>query len=714
MLEDNAALEKAQSEKAQTITNHELVINRVKAGESEAFAIVVADFQDVALASAYAWLDDIELARDAVQEAFLDAYLKLDQLREPAAFPGWFRRIVLKHCDRQSRKKSLAVVSLDDSERNILQVSASEEQASNRTSLLNTLLLSERNQEVRDAVEYLPQEQRLVVALHYFGDVTGKDIAAFLELPLSTVKKRLRVARKHLKQTSQEGEFTTMKNLKTELKANFPDEIALFVAIREKDHSAVEKLLEKAPDLVNAEQNWERELVYNGTLPFATRATALITTIEFDDIAMLKLLLEKGADPDGACGCVTGESPIWAAALLNRVAHVELLLSAGASPNVFAASGNTPLHIAAMRGHVDIVKLLLASGADPEVREQEGKAIWPITAGAPKTLGWRPIDWATHNAHSEIVNLLEGESEPVTQTRVTVIDQPLIETGIKAVDFFTPLQRGGLIRVPFKAGVGMMVLLGELSRVYLSHGNGAVVWTGFTQAPFDIADLDAEMSEFGLTKQVHVNLVSYTENVESQREGFARGIELIDSLQREGKEVLAVIQSTAGFEADVEQAMFKLAQSNKGGQQSKPRTASQQVMATSIVLTPFRDEDQTWLALKAPYTSQITLDRSRSIKNLYPGVDPASSMSKISSENVGELHWKLLAEVRELLAWYRQQDPVFERVSEMSEDKKFSRAQKIIHYLTQPFKISEPFRGTPGESIPRQQMLQEIQALMRS
>jgi len=38
-----------------------------------------------------------QLAEDAAQEAFLEAYRNLDKLREPPAFPGWFRRIVFKH-----------------------------------------------------------------------------------------------------------------------------------------------------------------------------------------------------------------------------------------------------------------------------------------------------------------------------------------------------------------------------------------------------------------------------------------------------------------------------------------------------------------------------------------------------------------------------------------------------------------------------------------
>jgi DNA-directed RNA polymerase specialized sigma24 family protein len=57
---------------------------------------------------ALALLRDPGLAEDACQEAFVYAYLNLRQLREDAAFPGWFRLVVRKHADRQRRSRLLA------------------------------------------------------------------------------------------------------------------------------------------------------------------------------------------------------------------------------------------------------------------------------------------------------------------------------------------------------------------------------------------------------------------------------------------------------------------------------------------------------------------------------------------------------------------------------------------------------------------------------
>src|SRR5918992_97764 len=79
----------------------------------EAFGELVARFQDMAFACAYAVLGDFYLAEDAAQESFITAWQSLHQLRTPEAFPGWLRRIVLTRCNRLTRGKRLQFVPLE-------------------------------------------------------------------------------------------------------------------------------------------------------------------------------------------------------------------------------------------------------------------------------------------------------------------------------------------------------------------------------------------------------------------------------------------------------------------------------------------------------------------------------------------------------------------------------------------------------------------------
>src|ERR671932_2965202 len=88
------------------------LIRQVQHGAPDAYESIVRRFQDMAVGYGYARLGDVQLAEDAAQEAFLTAYLALPSLQEPAAIPGWFRRIVIKHIDRIQRKRR-AMLRLD-------------------------------------------------------------------------------------------------------------------------------------------------------------------------------------------------------------------------------------------------------------------------------------------------------------------------------------------------------------------------------------------------------------------------------------------------------------------------------------------------------------------------------------------------------------------------------------------------------------------------
>jgi DNA-directed RNA polymerase specialized sigma24 family protein len=67
------------------------LVEAAQAGDSEAYAALVQRFQGMAYAIASRYVGDHHLAQDLVQEAIIEAFLHLPQLKEPSAFPGWFR-----------------------------------------------------------------------------------------------------------------------------------------------------------------------------------------------------------------------------------------------------------------------------------------------------------------------------------------------------------------------------------------------------------------------------------------------------------------------------------------------------------------------------------------------------------------------------------------------------------------------------------------------
>lgn len=156
-----------------------------------AFGELVARFQDMAFACAYAVLGDFYLAEDAAQESFINAWQSLQQLRTPEAFPGWLRRVVLTRCNRLTRGKRLQLVPLELA-------------ADTPSAFPDPHAVAERREvrgKVLEAIRALPENERLVTTLFYVSEYTQADIGEFLQVPLTTVNKRLHSARRRLKES---------------------------------------------------------------------------------------------------------------------------------------------------------------------------------------------------------------------------------------------------------------------------------------------------------------------------------------------------------------------------------------------------------------------------------------------------------------------------------------------------------------------------------
>jgi RNA polymerase sigma factor (sigma-70 family) len=187
------------------------LIVQVKSGNAHAYGSIVRRFQDMAVAYGYATLGDWQLAEDAAQEAFIAAYCELPALRDPHAFPGWFRRIVIKHIDRIRRGRQRCS-ALDE----LSHIPADQQSPSDIV----------EQQELHDslvaAIHSLPKTHREVVVLFYIGTYSQRDISAFLDIPVSTVKMRLFHARRMLR-------AELVRSIETGLPERRPSRNATFV-----------------------------------------------------------------------------------------------------------------------------------------------------------------------------------------------------------------------------------------------------------------------------------------------------------------------------------------------------------------------------------------------------------------------------------------------------------------------------------------------------
>ncbi len=196
-----------------------------RSSDAEAFAELVRRHQDMAVGFAVMILGDFHLAQDASQEAFLEAYQRLDQLREPAAFGGWLRRIVFKRCDRITRRKRPPMVNLDAAAA-VPDPAATQEQAEAR----------DMRRQVLDAIRSLPPAVGETTLLYYFGQRNQREVAAFLEVPVGTVKRRLHEGRKLLQGRLMNLAEDALRTKRPSRDRRFEEAVLQIITPNEKTH----------------------------------------------------------------------------------------------------------------------------------------------------------------------------------------------------------------------------------------------------------------------------------------------------------------------------------------------------------------------------------------------------------------------------------------------------------------------------------------------
>lgn len=141
-----------------------------------AFAELVHRFEEAAFGWSLRSLGDPEEARDATQDAFMAAWLKLRQLREPAAFGSWLKRLIATQCNRRGRK------------RRDVEMPAEPDDPSSIEHRQQQRLLAR-------ALSRLSAPEYQVVVLFYFLGRRIDEIAAIAGVARGTVGKRLHSAR---------------------------------------------------------------------------------------------------------------------------------------------------------------------------------------------------------------------------------------------------------------------------------------------------------------------------------------------------------------------------------------------------------------------------------------------------------------------------------------------------------------------------------------
>ncbi|MFD0712806.1 sigma-70 family RNA polymerase sigma factor [Paenibacillus sp. GCM10027626] len=175
-------------------------IEEAKQGNHAAFGRLVRKFFAMAYVVAYEQLHDVYMAEDAVQEAMMEAFMHLQQLQDPEAFPGWLKVIVIRQCHRFIRKKRHQAVPLNEALHAADHQSDVHEIAERR----------DRHRQLYASIAALSDNLRIVVQLFYFEGYSLQEISAFLGISVSGLKKRLSDARNKLRGALAVADFVSV------------------------------------------------------------------------------------------------------------------------------------------------------------------------------------------------------------------------------------------------------------------------------------------------------------------------------------------------------------------------------------------------------------------------------------------------------------------------------------------------------------------------
>lgn len=131
---------------------------------------------------------------DILQEAFIEAFLNLTLLRDPAAFGGWIKRIVTNKAFNFVKRHRKSWLSLD--EKGLTDIP--EDQPVDESEFKGKL------DAIMEAMAMLPEKYRMVINLHIFESMSFEEIASLADMPSSTVRVHyLRGKQKILSQVSK-------------------------------------------------------------------------------------------------------------------------------------------------------------------------------------------------------------------------------------------------------------------------------------------------------------------------------------------------------------------------------------------------------------------------------------------------------------------------------------------------------------------------------
>ena len=310
----------------------------------------------------------------------------------------------------------------------------------------------------------------------------------------------------------------------------------------------------------------------------------------------------------------------------------------------------------------------------------------------------------------------------------TNINREILETGIKVVDFFTPFLKGGKIGLFGGSGVGKTVILTELMHNTAVFHKGISIFAGIGERIREAQEMIENLRDNKVLPNVSLVLGQMNERAAVRfRAGYAAitiaeyfrdqenrdilfFVDNVYRLVQAGNELstlLNTIPSEDGYQATLTSDIGQF-------QERIVPTTSGSITAIEAIYVPADDLTDSGVQAIMPYfDSVVSLSRAIAEEGRRPAVDILNSSSSLVEANViGVPHYEAYLEAEKILNLYVFLDRVVSIAGEgelSPEDQKvYSRAKKILNYMTQDLHMTADQSGRAGVYVNRKKVIEDV------
>ena len=315
-----------------------------------------------------------------------------------------------------------------------------------------------------------------------------------------------------------------------------------------------------------------------------------------------------------------------------------------------------------------------------------------------------------------------------------VVTTDFLETGIKVVDMFTPILRGGKVGLFGGSGVGKTILLTEILNNIVNKdlGDNVSVFCGVGERSREGQELREELEKGGILPNVAMIFGQMGENAPIRFLTAYAGVAISEYMRDDlGKNVLLFIDNIFRFvQAGNELSLLTDSIPSEGGYQATLSSEVAQVherlvsrgnrVLTTIEAVYIPEDDLFDQAAQSVFgylDSSIVLSRDAYRDGRLPAVDIlASESGALNPSNVSKLHYQTANEAKSLLKKAELLERIVSLVgeSELSEEDRiiYQRANKIKNYMTQSFFVAEKQTGRKGVYVPVQDTVNAVKEII--